>query len=176
MKLKILPLILAFVGSASLLFGGWFIYHSVAMENPLNQALAETPGVISHTVRLDSDKTVFQVELSPQANLREVVSEVEKKNSQVAGNRKAVIQISSSTSPDLDAWWAKAMFGVAQAMETSRYTDIPAVLQQSGDSAGLQVETEMDDANVYVRLIQDGHAKFILLPRQAAKLGVWSNE
>lgn len=177
MKLKIIPIVLAVVGSASVLFGGWFIYHSVAMENPLNQALENSVGVVQYQAKLGGKQTVFQVELSPQANLREIVHDIEKKNKEVAGNREAVINITSSTSPQLEEWWSKALFGVAQAMETSKYADIPADLERlSASSEGLSVQTEMDESNIYVSLTQGEAAKFVILPRNAGRLGVWSNE
>lgn len=177
MKLKIVPIVLAVVGSASILFGGWFVYHSVAMENPLNQALNGTPGVVGYEARIEGDKAVFQVELEKNANLREIVQEIEKKNAQVTGKRQTVIEVASDTTPALEEWWSKALFGVAQAMETRQYADIPAGLEELAENLpGLAVTTEMDQTNVYVRLTEGEHAKFIVLPRNSATLGVWTNE
>ncbi|MNC79580.1 hypothetical protein D3C75_1320970 [compost metagenome] len=60
-------------------------------------------------------------------------------------------------------------------METRRYADIPAALNaKAGQLQGLSVQTEMDDDNVYVRLTEGEHVKFVILPRTAAKMGVWS--
>jgi hypothetical protein len=177
LKLKPVPIVLAIVLSGSLLFGGWFAYHSVAMENPLNQTLAGAPGVESSEVKLTDDKTVFHVKLGIEANVREIVHEIQKKNAEVAGKRAAEIRVTSNTSPELDAWWAGTLFGVAQAMETSQYAQIPVTLEQkAGELAGLTVQTEMDDSNVYVRLTEGEHVKFIILPRNPARMGVWSND
>lgn len=177
MKLKLIPMVLALVVSASLLFGGWFVYHSVAMENPLNEALAGSAGVDNTNVKLSGDKTLFDVTLNSKANLREIVHELEAKNTQIAGKRKADIRVTSNTSPELEQWWSQALFQVAQAMETSQYADIPANLQAKAASLdGLNVQTEMDEANVYVKLTAGEHAKFVILPRNAAKLGAWSND
>jgi hypothetical protein len=177
LKLKVIPIILAVVGSASLLFGGWFIYHSVAMENPLNQALNGSPGVVDYQAKVEGNKAVFQVNLSSQANLREIVHEINAKNTEVAGKRTTDIQVTSNTSPMLEEWWASALFGVAQAMETSKYGDIPLTLEaKAKDIPGLAVQTEMDDTNVYVRLTEGEHVKFVILPRSASKMGVWPNE
>lgn len=176
MKLKVVPIVVAVVASASLLFGGWFIYHSVAMENPLNQALDGSPGVVSYDAKIDSSKTVFHVDLNAGANLREIVQLIENKNADVAGKRKAEINVTSNTTPQLEAWWSQALFDVAQAMETSRYADIPVKLNEKAGAEGLSVKTEMDDANVYVSLTEGEHSKFVILPRSPAKMGVWPNE
>ncbi|MDF2935699.1 MAG: hypothetical protein K0Q90_1072, partial [Paenibacillaceae bacterium] len=119
----------------------------------------------------------FQVQLDNQANIREIVHKINQKNNEVAGNRMPEIKVSSNTSPELEEWWSTALFDVAQAMETKRYADIPAALEAKvGQLQGLTVQTEMDDSNVYVRLTEGEHVKFVILPRSASKMGVWSND
>lgn len=175
MKLKATPIFIAFVASAAVLFGGWFIYHSVALESPLNHALKETAGVVDYKASISGQKTVFNVQLDNQANIREIVHKISQKNDEVAGDRVPEIKVTSNTSPQLEDWWSTALFDVAQAMETRRYADIPAALDaKASQLQGLSVQTEMDDDNVYVRLTEGEHVKFVILPRTAAKMGVWS--
>jgi hypothetical protein len=177
LNLKLTPIILAVVGSSAILFGGWFVYHSVAMENPLNEALNGTPGVESSEASIGGDKVVFDLKLNSQAQLREIVHELEKKNSDVAGNRDLELRVQSNSSPALEEWWSRALFDVAQAMETSQYANIPASLEQkSGQLTGLKVQSEMDEKNVYIQLTEGEHVKFVILPRNPAKMGVWPNE
>lgn len=177
MNLKLTPILIAVIGSSGILFGGWFVYHSVAMENPLNQALSGSPGVESSEVKIGGDTVVFKLKLNSQAHLREIVHELEKKSSEVSGDRELEIKVESNSSAALEEWWSRALFDVAQAMETSKYTDIPASLeQQAGQLTGMTVQTEMDDHNVYVRLTEGEHVKFVILPRNPAKMGVWPNE
>lgn len=177
MKLKTMPILVAAIASAAVLFGGWFIYHSVALESPLNHALNETEGVVDYKASISGEKTVFDVKLDNQANIREIVHKISQKNDEVTGSRVPEIKVSSNSSTELDEWWSKALFDVAQAMETRRYADIPAALEaKAGQIQGLAVQTEMDDDNVYVRLTEGEHVKFVILPRNAAKMGVWSND
>lgn len=178
MKLKLIPLLLAVVGSSSILFGGWFVYHSVAMENPLNQALNGSPGVESSEAKI-GNKVVYNVKLNSQAHLSEIVHEINKRAATVSGNREVQINVDSNSSPELESWWSRALFDVAQAMETSKYADIPASLEKkAAEIPGLTVQTEMDDKNVYVRLTDAGgeHVKFVILPRTPAKMGVFTGE
>ncbi|WP_438445650.1 hypothetical protein [Gorillibacterium sp. sgz5001074] len=176
MKLKLIPLLLAVVGSSAILFGGWFAYHSVAMESPLNQALNGTPGVESSEAKI-GNKVVFNVKLNPQAQLSEIVHEIEKRAADISGDREVQIHVDSNSSSELEAWWSRALFDVAQAMETSRYASIPVSLEEkAGLVQGLKVESQMDEKNVYVKLTQGEYAKFVILPRTPAKMGVWPNE
>lgn len=176
MKLKLIPLLLAIVGSSAILFGGWFAYHSVAMESPLNQALNGSPGVESSEAKIGS-KVVFNVKLNPQAQLSEIVHELEKRAAEISGDREVQINIDSNSSPELESWWSRALFDVAQAMETSKYASIPVSLEEkAGQLAGLKVQSDMDEKNVYVKLTQGEFVKFVILPRNPAKMGVWPNE
>lgn len=178
MKLRLVPIILAFIGSSAIFFGGWFIYHSVAMESPLHSVLSGTAGVEKAETDIGNKKVVFDLKLTPQADLREIIAKIKKDSAPIIGDRELEIHVDNSGStPELEAWWSGALFDVAQAMETRHYNQIPFTLQEkAGQVPGLNVQTEMDDANVYVRLTNGEHSKFIILPRTPAKLGVPANE
>lgn len=178
MKLRLVPILLAFIGSSAIFFGGWFIYHSVAMENPLNSLLPGTAGVEKAETDIGNTKVVFDLKLTPEANLREIIAKIKKDSASIIGDRELEIHVDNSGSaPELEAWWSSVLFDVAQAMETKHYAEIPLTLQEkAGQVPGLNVQTEMDDVNVYVRLTMGEQGKFIILPRTPAKMGVPSNE
>lgn len=65
------------------------------------------------------------------------------------------------------------MFSVAEAMDNKKYTEIPAKLEQMAKDSGIKTQTEMDTDNVYISLSDGDSSKFIVLPRNPAKIGVW---
>jgi hypothetical protein len=71
------------------------------------------------------------------------------------------------------------MFSVAEAMESRKYTLIPAKLdglkEQYSQYQNVIATTEIDDSNVYVSLSNGKDSKFIILPRTAGTLGAWTN-
>ncbi|WNR42405.1 hypothetical protein [Paenibacillus roseipurpureus] len=176
MKLRLFPVILSVIISAGVLFGGWFAYTSFAMENPLSQIISEAPGVTHSTMKLSSNDVNIEVTLKPDANLRTVVEQIHKEGASIIGKRTVNIKVNNPSSAELDAWWSKALFDVAQAMETRHYADIPTTLQKFADGVGqLKVDSEMDEQNVYIRLTDGDATKFILLPR-ISQIGVWPND
>jgi hypothetical protein len=178
MKLRLVPMIISLAVSSVVLFGGWFLYDSVAMENPLNRLVNETQGVKQADVQVDKSRVQFHIVLDPEASLRDIYRSLKKEGAEIAGNRDIQIQITNEEIPQLEAWWSKALFPIAEAMEKKRYGDIPTILNQlSQDDPSVAVVSEIDESNVYIR-ISDGakNSKFIVLPRLAAKLGVWPNE
>lgn len=176
MKLRLLPVVLSVIISAGVLFGGWFAYTSFAMENPLSDIIGKVPGVTSSTMKLEKDRVDIEVNLQADANLRTVVERINKDGASIIGKRTVNIQVKDNPSEKLNEWWSKALFEVAQAMETRHYADIPTTLQKyAADMPSMKVESEMDQTYVYIRLTDGDATKFIMLPR-STQIGVWPNE
>lgn len=178
MKIRLLPVIISVCVSAVLLFGGYFAYRSVAMENPLHSVVSGIPGVELVSLKLNGDKAEVEVKLAPEASLREVYQRIESEGASVLKGRELELKTADSPDTALDQWWSSALFEVAQAMETMHYADIPKSLEARAEASGsgLKVETEMDEKYVYVTLRNGEAVKRIMLPRTPAKLGVWPNE
>jgi hypothetical protein len=174
--LRLLPVTISVFVSAAVLFGGWFTYNSFAMEQPLSDIINQTPGVEHSSMKLGSTDIDVNLTLKPDADLRTIVQQITKNGSTIIGKRELDIH-TTNTSPELEAWWSRALFDVAQAMETRHYAAIPTTLQEKAAAiTGLHVDTQMDDKYVYVKISDSANSKFIMLPRNPDKLGVWANE
>lgn len=177
MKLRLLPVAISVVVSASVLFGGWFGYHSYAMENPLMNIVQGVKGVKSAQMDLKTDEVDISLNIDSAASLREVYDTILKQGASIIGKRQVKLNVTNSSSAELDRWWSSALFDVAQAMETRKYASIPQVLEKhKTELPGLSVTTEMDDTYVYVQMSDGDKSKFVMLPRSAPRIGVWPNE
>jgi len=177
MKLKVLPILIALLTSGILLFGGWFMYRSYAMENPLADLVKKNTGVEQVDTTFSNKQAIVSVKLSDQANLRQIYQSIVVDGASLVGGREVQLKVDSDSSAAIDDWWSKALFGVAQAMDTKQYADIPGLLTKEAAAVpSLQAMTEMDDVNVYIRLSDGTHSKYIILPRVPASMGVWPNE
>ncbi|WP_040951143.1 hypothetical protein [Gorillibacterium massiliense] len=175
MKLKVLPTVIALLASCVILFGGWFMYRSYAMESPLANQINKVQGVESVHSDFSSDKVTVDLALKNDASIRDIYDLIAK--SKVVSGRQVELNVSSDSSPELEKWWSSALFDIAQAMETHQYSAIPTQLQEKAKSlSGLTAESEMDDQNVYIRLVDGSNSKYIILPRVPAGMGVWPNE
>lgn len=177
MKLRLLPIFMTVLVSSVLMFGGWFVYDSYALENPLSEIATKEPGVQQVSVNLTTNRVIVQVTLNNDVDLRHLYEALRKEGASIIGERELLVNVTSDSSTDLEQWWASALFDVAQAMETRHYSSIPTSLQERAtEKKGLQVFTQMDENNVYVYLKQNAHSKYVILPRIPAKMGVWPNE
>lgn len=177
MKLRLFPIMISLAVSSVLLFGGWYVYDSVAMQNPMSELVSGTPGVIESKVDVSGDRVTVDVRLRPDASLREVHRHIAENGASMIGTRQLDVRVNGDSTSDLDAWWSRTLFDMAQAMETKQYGQIPDILQRMAAAhPGITAESEMDGSNVYVRITDGTHSKFVTLPRTPARMGVWPNE
>ncbi|MBP1155309.1 MULTISPECIES: hypothetical protein [unclassified Paenibacillus] len=177
MKLRLLPVVLSVLVSASLLFGGYFAYQSYAMESPLEKVVSAIPGVELEAIKLSGSEAELELKVAPGTSLREVYRNIQNEGRSTLGSRELKLKVVNEPSERLEQWWSSALFEVAQAMETKQYAQIPKTLEErSAKSEGVKAASEMDDKFVYITITDGNNSKYVILPRTPAKLGVWTNE
>lgn len=175
---RIIAVILTVAASALVLFGGWFVYERSVVAAPLKKAITASEGIAKvGTPQFETDRVTIQVTLEPDAGLRSVYESIKKQSEDMLEGRELVLDIQQQPDAKLDAAWSSALFTIAEAMETKRYSEIPAALESlSKQYEGIEAVSEMDDMNVYITL-KDGKAtKYVVLPRTPAMLEVWAND
>lgn len=176
MKLRIIPVLITSVLSLALMFGGWFMYRQFAIQEPLQKIVNSYEGVRKSHITINRDEVSLKLDLQPGTKLRELVQYITTEGKSVIGGRTLKLDVEQNSSKELDEIWDQAMFSVAEAMESRKYTLIPAKLEQlKGEYKGITATTEIDDINVYVSLTNGKESKFIILPRQPETMGVWNN-
>lgn len=175
-KLRPLPIVLSSLITVAILFGGWYGYRSLTLESPLSDLVQQLPAVDNAELTVKDSNIEIDVKVKSEANIRELVQQVYSDTKQIAGNRTVKLHITDQSNAALDTWWANSLFDVAEAMELKQYGKIPQVLQARAQLLpGIDIQTEMDEQNVYVKLSQGEAYKVIVLPRIPNQLGVWPN-
>ncbi|WP_169081686.1 hypothetical protein [Paenibacillus sp. PL91] len=174
-KPRVMPVIITAAISASVLFGGWAIYNQVAVAAPLEQVVNEVQGIVSSSKPvMDNEQVTIQVELAPNANIRDIYENIATNGKNVFGDRKLVLEIKENSSKQLDDLWYSSMFEVAEAMETKTYSSIPEAMNKAAKAMkDVTIATEMDDNNVYITIKNTEAVKYVVLPRTPAQLEAW---
>lgn len=172
MKLRPIPIVVSLLVTATLLFGGWFVYRQVAMFKPIEKLVSTYEGVNNVQIDINPNEVTLNLDLEPQTNVRGLVELIHTDGSKYVKGKKLKLDVKNHSTDELDEFWSNALFTVAEAMETRQYTQIPEELQKMSDGS-IQVDYDMDDQNVYVSLSDGEASKFIILPRQSATMGVW---
>jgi len=176
LKLRLIPVLLTSLLSAALLFGGWFLYRQFAIQEPLQKIVDSYQGVNDSHITINRNQVSLKLDLQPGTKLRGLVQHISTEGKSVIGGRSLRLDVEQHSNAVLDEVWDKAMFSVAEAMESRKYTLIPATLDELGKQyEGITATTEIDENNVYVSLTNGKESKFIILPRQPETMGVWNN-
>lgn len=179
MKLRLVPVLLTSLLSAALLFGGWYAYRQYAVQEPLQKIVSSYEGVTNSHISINRNQVTLKLDLAPGTKLKELVQYVNSEGKSSIGSRALKLDVNQKSNELLDEYWDKAMFSVAEAMESRKYTLIPAKLdglkEQYSQYQNVIATTEIDDSNVYVSLSNGKDSKFIILPRTAGTLGAWTN-
>ncbi|QWU14595.1 hypothetical protein SAMN04487895_106263 [Paenibacillus sophorae] len=176
MKLRLMPVLLTALLSAALLFGGWFLYREFAVQEPLEQMVSSYEGVKQSHISINRNEVTLKLDLQPGTKLRELVQYINSEGKSIIGDRTVKLDVEEHSSQELDDYWDQALFSVAEAMESRKYTVIPETLKElSAQYKNVAVTTEIDDKNVYVSLSDGKKSKFIILPREPETMGVWNN-
>ncbi|MCJ8011042.1 hypothetical protein MUG84_04700 [Paenibacillus sp. KQZ6P-2] len=173
MKLRPIPIVLTVVISAALLFGGWFLYRQTTMQGPLQNIAKDYKGVNNAQFDINHNQINVKLDLKPDTNVSGLVNDITTEGKSVVGNRTLNFEFVDHSSDKLNHFWDTAMFSVAEAMDHKKYTDIPVKLQELAKDTGIKVQTEMDSKNVYISLSDGSASKYIVLPRDPGKVGVW---
>ncbi|WP_052350433.1 hypothetical protein [Paenibacillus gorillae] len=174
-KIKIIPVLLTAAATALVLFGGWLLYNKVALEAPLDKAVQGVAGIESAQAPvIDRDRVSISLTLKPDASLKQVYDAIQQNGKDVIGSKELKLNIDNAKSNDkLDKLWSTVLFDVAQAMETKAYSDIPKAMNRiSEEHAGITTNTEMDENNVYITIMDGANRKYVVLPRTPVMLEV----
>lgn len=175
-NIRVMPILLTVLVSGTVLFGGWFGYRHYMVEQPLTASIAAVPGLEASKPVVTKDRVTVEVAIGPDTELSDVYQQIRQETSGTIGSRTLELLIEQQPDETLERIWSSALFDVAQAMENRQYADLPAMadkLMQAHD--GLEVQTAIDDMNVYITLKREGAAKYVILPREPATMGVWPN-
>ncbi|WP_372634351.1 hypothetical protein [Cohnella sp.] len=175
-KIKLIPITITAALTAAILFGGWFAYRHYGIEKPLDKVAVSVPGVEAANIDMTGSLVRISVELAPGANLGDVYRTIKQDGAGEIGSRQLELKVTARGSELLDKAWSYSLFDVAEAMENRKYSGVREAMEKLSEQfPGVQATTDIDENNVYVSLRDGDAAKFVVLPRQPATMGVWPN-
>ncbi|MGN7468989.1 hypothetical protein [Brevibacillus sp. SAFN-007a] len=169
MQLKKSAIGLSLLATLALLFGGWFLYQKMEIEEPIRAEIGQMQSATLHDFHVSKDSIQIDLKVThPEefpAEYRSLVSQAEK----IAGNKQVTIAVANQSETMTDIW-ERGQFVFTEAMELRQYSRIPSLVEEWKNTNQLDEATAlMDDANVYVYLKKGTEDFFAILPRSEAK-------
>lgn len=165
MQLKKSAIGLSLLATLALLFGGWFLYQKIQIEEPIRAEIGKLESATLGNLAISKDKIQIDVKVTnPEAfpaEYRQLLAEAE----QLAGKKEVVIDVDNESAAMNDIW-TSGQFVFTEAMELHEYSRIPTLVAEWKKSNQLdEASALMDDENIYVYLKKGTEDFYTIIPR-----------
>ncbi|MGZ4112090.1 MAG: hypothetical protein ACXVP5_06575 [Tumebacillaceae bacterium] len=168
-RIRFVPIMLIFMVSLSVMFGGWELYRKFGLVGPLEQQLAADKNVTHVESVVNGQDREIKVTLKKVTDLQTTYEDLET----IIG-----AQMGSQVKIDLVDDHTQDLKNVYRSIQPILYSgiakgDFEAMIQEAEKAAkasGSQGEITMDDHNIYVNVQKNGHTLYEVLPYKLLKL------
>ncbi len=172
---KPLTIMLSLIATLTFLFGGWFLYQKMEIEEPIRKTVREMKSAQLAELHIEKEQVVIDLTVTHPEQFPAEYKELSKTIGEMISNKQVKIEVSNSESP-LSAIWAKGIFAFTEAVDLHQYSKIPALLESWKQEHKLDVvNTQMDDENVYVFMKRGKDVFYVMVPRFANEQEVRMN-
>lgn len=160
---------LSLLATLALLFGGWFLYQKIEIEEPIRAEIGQMQSATLGHFHVSKDKIQIDLKVTnPEtfpAEYRNLVAKTEK----IAGNKQVAIVVANQSEAMTDIW-KSGQFVFTEAMVLHQYSRIPSLIEEWKQANKLdEASALMDDANIYVYLKKGTEDFYTIIPRSEAK-------
>ncbi|MBO8162957.1 MAG: hypothetical protein H0Z34_04440 [Brevibacillus sp.] len=166
--MRVVPILLSMLATFTLLFGGWFLYQKMQVEEPLRNHITQLKSAELAALQVNKDqvRVVLRV-INPEAFSLEY-SQLMEELKQIAPNKQVTVE-TSNRAPELEAIWQDGIFALTEAVELHQYSKIPALMHNWQQMYQLdKAKAAMDEKHVFIYLQRGDDDFFKVVPRQVA--------
>lgn len=167
MQTRKLPvsILLSLLATLTLLFGGWFLYTKMQVEEPIRKQIGQMTSVKLADMQVGRDQLMIDLNVvKPDTFPAEYVALLQTIRD-IAPDKKVQIQLANQN-PALKRIWSEGVFRFTEAVDLHEYSKIPALLGEWKKANQLDTATaSMDDNYIYVFLKRGKAQYFTIIPR-----------
>lgn len=155
------------VVSLLILFGGWYLYQTISIKNPINEAVSSIEGIKVTNLDIDKNNVNLSINLYDVDNFQVTYELIEETVTPYLQNRSLNIEIVNNGNESLNYAWSKSYFYIAEAIDNKEYSLIPQAIDNMEKEYNLdRAGYTMDETNIYIDLHQDDASLYIVIPRE----------
>ncbi|WP_139489123.1 hypothetical protein [Brevibacillus dissolubilis] len=160
------PILLSMVVTLSLLFGGWFLYQKVQVENPIETKIGQMTSAKLNEIKVDKTHINVKLTVTKPDEFPEEYNELQQEIAKMVPDKEVDIAVTNQDG-DLKDVWNNGLFAFTEAVELHQYSKIPAMLAEWKQVNKLdRAASHMDDENIYVFLQRGDQQFYTVIPRQ----------
>lgn len=167
MTLRRLPIMLSFLVTMVLLFGGWYLYQQMEVKEPLKTQVEQMTSATLTDLQVVKNQVMIKLHVTNPDTFPQEYRELLKATQKYSNGREIDVQVSNQ-GDGLKKIWTDGQFAVNEAIELHEYSKIPAMLADWKQAYKLDSAiAKMDESTIYIYL-KDGKQDFYaMLPRTA---------
>ncbi|WP_411504259.1 hypothetical protein [Brevibacillus centrosporus] len=165
MQMKKSTIGLSLVATLALLFGGWFLYQKIEIEEPIRTEIGQLQSASLTHLDVGKDQIQIDLKVTKPESFPEEYRKLVDVTSKLSANKNVVISVDNQ-SQDLREIWTNGQFVFTEAIDLHQYSRIPQLVDQWKKDHQLDdASALMDDNNIYVYLKKGTEDFYTIVPR-----------
>ncbi|HYH03093.1 MAG TPA: hypothetical protein VEC37_08340 [Bacillota bacterium] len=168
-------IVIAFLATVAILFGGQSINEKMRVENPLKQRMKTIKEVKSFTVEPAGDGLKVKLQLKQSRNLQMVLNRV--KQEVEFYHKKPVTNFGIGDQPNsqLEQLKYQLSFYLEEALASGHFIELKSALDSYNKNRGINAKVYLDNDFIYLQLEEGNNYLYQVMPRPVRPLAVNTN-
>ncbi|GAA4708759.1 hypothetical protein [Brevibacillus fulvus] len=171
-----ISILLTLVATLTLLFGGWFLYTKMEVEEPIRTEIGEMTSAKLADLQVARDEIAVNLQITKPDTFPAEYQSLLRHIEEISPNKHVDITFENQDKA-LQKIWTNDVFRFTEAVDLHQYSKIPALLTEWKQKNQLDAATsQMDQDNIYIYLKRDAGQFFAIVPRTSPEQGVTGHE
>jgi len=156
---------MSLVATLALLFGGWFLYQKIEIEEPIRAEIGQLQSASVTHLTVGKDKIEIDLKVTKPEAFPQEYRHLQELTASLSAGKQVEIQVENQAQ-NLKDIWANGQFVFTEAIELHQYSRIPQLVEQWKAEHQLDdASALMDDTNIYVYLKKGAEDFYTIVPR-----------
>ncbi|MFD2371723.1 hypothetical protein ACFSO0_17510 [Brevibacillus sp. GCM10020057] len=165
MQLKKGAIGMSLVATLALLFGGWFLYQKIEIEEPIRTEIGQLQSASLTHLDVGKDKIEIDLKVTKPKAFPQDFRHLQETTASLSAGKQVEIRVDNQ-SRSLKDVWNNGQFVFTEAIELHQYSRIPQLVEQWKAEHQLDdASALMDDTNIYVYLKKGSEDFYTIVPR-----------
>ncbi|MGD8189254.1 hypothetical protein ACQCN2_04550 [Brevibacillus ginsengisoli] len=165
MQLRKAPILISLLVTMALLFGGWFLYQKVEVEEPIRTEISGMTSATLADLQINKDQILIKLTVTNPDKFPAEYMDLQNYIAQDITNKKVEVDLTNQN-PALKQIWMDGTFAFTEALDLREYSKIPQLVSDWKVKNHLDnASTAMDQNNIYVFLKRGSEEYYTIVPR-----------
>lgn len=170
MKIRLVPVILSLIITLLVLFGGWWVYESVHIKQPIGALLDKAAHVTDYSIEVRPNHITVEVQVDAAFTLKGHYIDLLEQIKEATRHQNVTLTLKDEPDEVLLARWNELYFTLAEGIHTRNYRTMLDRLEEVAQEETVRLQVAMDREHLYVFLqeSESGASLFQALPLEGS--------